>query len=205
MKKLGRIGRGRPRTGKLGTVLVSFLYDSKICRKLVPAVVDSTLKNDVQVHVRPLNGGQFTTSPWLGTKNKRRRKRQNDFQQAKLTKIEINAVESAYMPIIADNLRKDFLGSGCSLIGLNLEVAGRKEHWSSRELLDSEAYVGLLSTRKTLDGLKNNGASDSKVRFYEKLRLLYTIDLSSKLNLAPAAVDAVLESVLGELKNFENA
>ena len=205
MKKLGRIGRGRPRTGKLGTVLVSFLYDSKICRKLVPAVVDSTLKNDVKVHVRPLNGGQFTTSLWLGTKNKRRRKRQNDFQQAKLTKIEINAVESAYMPIIADNLRKDFLGSGCSLIGLNLEVAGRKEHWSSRELLDSEAYVGLLSTRKTLDGLKNNGASDSKVRFYEKLRLLYAIDLSSKLNLALAAVDAVLESILGELKHFENA
>jgi len=205
VKKLGRIGRGRPRTGKLGTVLVSFLYDSKICRKLVPAVVDSTLKNDVQVHVRPLNGGQFTTSPWLGTKNKRRRKRQNDFQQAKLTKIEINAVESAYMPIIADNLRKDFLGSGCSLIGLNLEVAGRKEHWSSRELIDSEAYIGLLSTRKTLDGLKNNGANPSKLRFYEKLGILYKIDLTRTLNCGIESLDESARAVERELKNFGNA
>jgi hypothetical protein len=193
----------KPRCGSLGSMLVSFLYDAKVCRKLVPLVVDSTAKNAVRLHLQTLYGGQFNMNPWQGTKNKRRRKRQNNFQQGKLSKVELQILEASTMPLIAKGLRENFLGSGCLLLGLKAQLGDAVKVWANAELLQSEEYLEFMKTKKALEDMKNNGASDSKVRFYEKLRLLYAIGLSSKLNLAPSAVDSTLESIANELKNFQ--
>jgi hypothetical protein len=186
----------------MGTVLVSFLYDSKICRKLVPAVVDSTAKNSARLHLRSLQGGQFNANPWQGTKNKRRKKKQNDFQRSKLTKIEIRAVDSAYMPIVAEGLKKDFLGTGCSLLGLKLEIDGRVENWSTRKLLDLEEYQELIKMKQILQNTRNNGGNSSKVKFYEKLCLLYKINLTRTLNCRIEHVDEIYLSIEKELEHF---
>jgi hypothetical protein len=200
LMKLGKIRR--PQNAELGTLLVSFLYDGRICRKLCATILNSTAKNDVKVHVRPLNGGQFNTNQWLGIRNRRRRKQKNDFQRSKLYKIEIRAVESAYMPIVAEGLKKDFLGTGCSLLGLKLEVDGRVENWSTRKLLDLEEYQELIKMKQILQNTRNNGGNSSKVKFYEKLCLLYKINLTRTLNCRIEHVDEIYSSVEKELRHF---
>jgi hypothetical protein len=69
--------------------------------------------------------------------------------------------------------------------------------------LDLEEQQGLVKTKQTLESVRNNGGGGSKTRFYEKLSLLYRINLSRTLNCEIGAVDEVLSSVEKELQHFE--
>jgi hypothetical protein len=193
--KLGKVRK--PKQGQLGKILIAFVHRGVICRKLCPLTVSSTAQKEVRLHTKPLYGGQFQQFA-----KRRKQPIWSTAQKTGISKIELRSLETVHLQTIAEKLKQDFLGSTSLLLGLKAELGDTVKVWANTELLQNEEYIEFMKTKKALEDMKNNGASDSKVRFYEKMILLYRIDLSARLELELGKVDSTLESVLGELKNF---
>lgn len=194
--------------GCLGELMTSFLVGQVLCRERVPVMVNARLRGDVGVRMRKLSSGQKLRTPWRAREHARLEKKKLAHTQLppsfgfKILKVFLRVLEAGTVEKIADELKRMFDGSNRILLALRLELNDAVQNWSTTELLNSEAYVGLLATNKTLESMKNNGATGSQIRFYEKQALLCRIELSSTLNVNLEKINEVFEGVRNELKHF---
>lgn len=56
--------------------------------------------------------------------------------------------------------------------------------------------------RRLLEDLKKDGASGSKVRFFEKMLKMEEFELAMKLNLQMGTVQETFKAIKAEFKNF---
>jgi len=197
LEKLGKVRK--PRNGKLATLLISFLHDGRICRKLTPLIITKTAKKDAELHMRALCGSQFQPF-YRNIKHRKKRTEWASFQRGKLCKVELRNFEPSTLQLAADRLEQEFLGTKCFLLGLRAEFGDTVKKWSNSELIENENYVGLVRSRASVEHARNNGGKG--IHFYERFEHLYKVELAIKLDLPLERVDSVLESISNELKNF---
>jgi hypothetical protein len=188
--------------GRLGWITLTFLANGTICRERIRAAYGEKLR--IRTRQRQFVGVHHW-APWTEREHMRvMRKKLEHAQFAppigfKMLKIELH--KSTTLQEVANELKVMFSGSDRLLLSLRCELGDDVTTWASHELLESEEYGQLVKTREALARAKNNGGQG--VRFYQKMELLYQIDIASKLNVATEAVDEVLSSVKNELKFFD--